>query len=135
MIKEAINLKGHIRIWSEDAQGKRELLVDKKNAIQTNAYAIVAKALVGDLLSPLDQIQVYDGGVLLANPDSVRSSSSTNAATIFARFGTTSFTGHFDELKLNSTGDGIFSRVTGLNVTKPVNRIIEIEWIITIDSL
>lgn len=127
---------GWVKIWGTDKDGKRHLLVDKKNAIQPNSRNIVAKLLAGLSSASLDQISVWNAGVLLANNTTFAvSSPTTDTVVCNARFDEASFSGAFDELRVGSIGYGDFSTLTGISATKTLTLQLHIEWIITINAV
>ena len=128
--------KGWVKIWGIDSKGNRQLLVDKKNAIQANSRNIVAKLLAGATIAAPDRISVYNSGVLVSHHTTFSKSSPTTDVVIFeARFDEASFAGSFDELRLVSIAYGQFSTLTGITGSKSNLVQLQVEWKITINAI
>jgi hypothetical protein len=140
MVSEQINLdsiKGWVKIWQINKQGKRKLVFNRKNALTVNAKKIIAYVLGQESTYAIDRISVYKAASLLANSPSVTVSFpiGDNKVKFNARFDEASFNDTLDEIKLNSIVGGTFSEITGLSVFKDNTLQLEIEWVLTINNL
>lgn len=129
-------VKGWVKI-SEIIPGKSpKILVDQKNAIDVNSNLIVSKLLGDTPDAKLDTISILKLSAVLATQDSLTYSfPSPGQVRLTARFLAASWNGNFDELTLGSTAYGIFSKLTGLNVTTQPQFDFEVEWTITVTLL
>lgn len=134
--KPPFELAGWITIIGIDRSGKRFILADRKNQIQSNAKNILVHALAeGTFL--VDQIKVYKAGAPLATtPPLTWSFPPGNDKVLFnGRFDEASFNDTFDEIRLDSSTGGNFSKITGLSVTKNNTLQLEVQWKITLNNL
>jgi hypothetical protein len=134
-MREELNLQvsGHLqvyRILGED----RELILDRKNSIQTTARNILRRGLVGSAI--VDRIEAVENSVVLgsSNLSSQFSISNIGEVSFTGYFAASAFVGVVDELRLGSSGlSELFSKVTGLAITKDINTDLQIVWTIRIN--
>ncbi len=128
---------GWITIWGINDKGDRTLLVDRKNALTTNAKKIIAYLLGSQSSYALDAIKVYKAASLLATSPALTVSFpiGDDKVKFSVRFDEASFDDTLDELRLVSLAGGEFSLVTGLSVFKDDTLQLQIEWVLTIADL
>ena len=118
-----IELKGYIKVYRN---GK--LIHEQPNSIQSGAYNVLRRTLVGDS-GYLDRILVYKNNSALATASITQKTySSTNKITVAAIFDENSFNDTFDEIYIKGSIAGSFSKVSGLSITKDNLSQISIEW-------
>lgn len=129
-------VKGWVKIFAIRGD-QRELILDQKNAVLTNAKKIIAHTIGQDPTMAIDTIEVYKASGLLADQSTLTISfpPGDNIVKFSGRFDEGSFNDTLDELRLKSSIGGDFSQVTGLSVLKDNTMQIEIEWILTINSI
>lgn len=137
MFQEKIpSARGWVKIWSISRDGKKQLLVNQKNALVLNAKKIIAYALANQSGYYIDTIKAYKSSGLLATSPLVTYSFPTSEKVKFTtRFNETSFNDTLDEIRLTSIGGGDFSIVTGLSVLKDNTLQLQIEWLLTINDI
>lgn len=126
------NIKGWLKITAIDSKGNEHILVDRKNALVSNAKTIIANALAATPGFFINLITCYKlGGVLAARGVTI-TFPSVNQITFSAFFDQASFNDTLDEVRLGSTVGGDFSQVIGLSVFKDNTLQLTIDWQLTI---
>jgi hypothetical protein len=133
-MKESIklNAKGYVKALAIYPD-RTEVLWEGPNALTANAKDIVAK-LLGQVQCPLDNITAYNTATPLATAVCTATVSPATVE-ILGTFTEASFAGVVDELRLQSSSEGDFSIITGLNVTKTNAYQLAIQWTLTINTL
>lgn len=132
-MKEQVNIipEGHVTIFTIDRDGKRDLILDKKNAILANAKTIISKCVAG-VNYHIDNIVAYNSAIILASaPITTITYPASNQVEFTSIFDFTSWSGICDELRLTSSIGGDFSQLTGLNLIKNTSVQLGIVWRIT----
>ena len=109
------------------------LTVYGKNALTDKAKQIIVYVLAGEAWK-LSSIKVVKAGSVLATTPSMTYSFGVgdDNVTFRGRFDTASFNDTLDEVRLMSLGGEIFSRVTGLSITKDNTLELEVIWKLTV---
>jgi len=136
-VKEKIpSVKGWIKVYGIDKDGNRFLLEDRSNALVPNAKTILTYLLGGQSTSAITNILVYKAaGLLATSPFLTVSYPSSDEVKFTTRFNEASFNDTLDELRLISAVGGDFSIVTGLSLLKDNTLQLEIEWLLTINTI
>lgn len=134
--KEYFNLdiKGHLKVWTKNKDGKETIIYDDHNTIVDNAENIIRRCISGDV-HPIDNIAAYKAAVLLATKvvgADERTLISTDAFNFTTIFTFDDFNDTLDELRLVSSLAGTFSEVTGLSISKDSTEQLGVSWTITI---
>jgi len=135
--KVGAQVKGWLKVFTEDKEGKINVLYDNHNAINNNpGCQIATHALAGDTGWSLDKVGAYQASSLLAyTPIISVTYPAGNQAKFLARFSEASFNATLDELNLEAGGHGKFATVSGLNITKDNTLKLGVEWTITTTKL
>lgn len=135
-MKEIVNiiLEGFVTIFTIDKNGKRDLVLEKKNMILPNAKTILARCIAG-VNYHIDNIVAYNSNVILASaPITVITYPDFNSVEFTAIFDYTDWSGVADELRLTSSIGGDFSQIIDLNITKDTTVQLGIVWKITFND-
>lgn len=135
MLKDNIkleNIKGWLKVIAIEDNGTEHILVDKANALVSNAPTIIANALAGTSGWFLDTITALKTGSPLASIGVTPTFPAPGQVQFAGVFSTTSFNDTLDELDLSSTIGQGFSAVTGLSIFKGNTLQLSIQWLLTI---
>lgn len=130
MIDKYINkITGEVRITARDKFGRIRLLHQAKNLILPLAHSIVAHRMANLADSLIDGIKIYHlGGLVYYGVVIQTDLVSPTEVEYTASFSDVSFSGDFDEARLNASQMGDFSRLTGFLATKNPLEALTITW-------
>lgn len=124
-------VSGRITIY-KIKNGRKYLILARKNTILANAKFILAKQLMQDRSADLTQIRLFNGGALQANGIiSTRVYLDPNEVQFATTFTEDSFSGAITQMYLSPADPvamGDFSQVTGLALNKANNEQLQITW-------
>lgn len=132
IIKASGNINGHITVMGRNKGGEWFTILEKKNALTSNAVTIISKALGGDTGWNINAIRAYKTSGILATASVTATYPATNKVQLQAIFSEASFNDTLDEVRLLSLTGGDFSIVTGLSINKPNTLELSIQWLLTI---
>ena len=132
MVTHTFKIKGSVKLFNSG-----ELILEKNNSIQPGSRDIIRKALAGYGSSRITQASIYNGSSYLADTSLFRvpeliSDAQNNKVKFIFNFDKDSFTGEFNKI-IMSTGNGIFSELTGFTNTKSGTQNLKVEWLIEIN--
>lgn len=136
MLEEVINIPhGSIVIYAIDSLGNKSELLNCHNAILGGAKKMLSRSLGGLPNYDIKQMSIFNGDTLLAtanrNIPATFPADTTDKVVFICRFSQTSFSGPFNRITLEgleNTSTIVFSEVTGLIQSKPIDIQIEIQW-------
>lgn len=131
-----LHLSGHVAIRLVDKDKNKEIVYNDHNAIQNNAYTILARC-IGAINNHIDYIETRASGILMtaaAIPGLGITFPSPNVVRFAAEFDYLEAVGVIDELRLVSSVGGIFSKIDGLTITKPNTVKMQVIWTLTISD-
>jgi hypothetical protein len=134
MDKFKINASGEVSIYRINSKG-RALLLTSNNAVLPLIKNAVSWLMSNSSVGKIDQIAVYNLGLLLASAlVTTTVHSDINQVRYEVTFSETSFSGDFDELALQCTNlaNGPVAEVTDISVSKLITEQLLITWTITI---
>lgn len=134
MIKGQLNMtaSGKVQIYKINMY-KKELLLTRSNTILPLMYDVIARMMGRFSIGNIDQIKVYNGGLLLATGDITQFiHPDTNQVTYIAIFNEDSFNGAFNEIALYSSAMGRVAELTSIDGSKTNAEQISITWTITL---
>lgn len=126
------DIRGDLVVLAREEGGEWFKLLEKKNALVTNAKKVISRALAGETGWKIDSIKAIKAGNTLATGLATYTYPSDDKVKFETIFSLGSFNDTIDEVRLCSTTGGDFSMIFGISINKPNTLELSIQWQLTI---